>query len=63
MNPWMWILWSVVALIVLFVASATYAAVREQMGKTMTQCPRCGLKATDAGKVGKAGGWRKVEMN
>jgi hypothetical protein len=47
MNPWMWILWAVVVLVILFVASAAFAAVRDGIRKT-EPCPRCGYDASKA---------------
>lgn len=49
MNPWMWLLWGVVVLVVLFVASAAYAAVVEGMRESKAKsepCPRCGFDAS-----------------
>lgn len=42
MNPWLWILWSVVVLVVLFVASAAFAAIVDVVRKP-NPCPRCGF--------------------
>jgi hypothetical protein len=47
MNPFWWLLWAVVALFILFVASATFAAVVEQI-KGPKRCPGCGLTAEEA---------------
>jgi hypothetical protein len=37
----MWLLWAVVVLVILFVASAAFAAVRDGM-REAKPCPRCG---------------------
>lgn len=44
MSPWMWLLWAVVALVILFVASAAFAAVMDGFRKPQP-CPRCGYDA------------------
>lgn len=49
MNPWMWLLWSVVVLVVLFVVSAAWAAVWQAIRETLDEsepCPRCGFDAS-----------------
>jgi hypothetical protein len=43
MDPWLWLLWALAALVVLFVATAVFAAVVEGLrGTTRRPCPRCG---------------------
>lgn len=49
MSPWLWLLWGVVALVVLFVASAAFAAVWEAMRESKAKsvpCARCGFDAS-----------------
>jgi len=43
MNPWWWIVYGIVVLFVLFVASAAFAAIVEAVReRRSTPCPRCG---------------------
>lgn len=53
MNPWMWLLWAIAAIVILFIASAAFAAVLDGFRKPKP-CARCGY---DASK-GDAGSWR-----
>lgn len=46
MSPWMWLLWAVVALVILFVASAAFAAVTDGFRK-QKPCARCGHDPND----------------
>ncbi|MHA7620264.1 hypothetical protein ACX12M_17260 [Cellulosimicrobium cellulans] len=48
MNPWMWILWALVALVVFFVGTAAVAAAVEGMRKRKP-CERCGHVAGKGG--------------
>jgi hypothetical protein len=48
MNPWMWLLWAVVAVVVLFVGSAILAGIWQGIRKP-TPCRRCGY--VDDGKL------------
>lgn len=44
MTPWMWILWTVVALVVIFISSAVAAAIYEGIRDSLKPkpCERCG---------------------
>lgn len=41
MNPWMWLLFAVVAVIVLFIVTVIIAGIVQGM-RTGPKCPRCG---------------------
>lgn len=41
MNPWMWLLWAVVAIIVLFILTVVIAGIWQGI-RTPTPCPHCG---------------------
>lgn len=45
MSPWLWLLWGVAALVILFVASAAFAAIVDVVRKPKP-CPRCGFDGT-----------------
>jgi hypothetical protein len=48
MSPWLWLLWGVAALVILFIASAAFAAIWQGLRETAAEskprpCPRCGF--------------------
>lgn len=45
MNPWMWLLWAIAAIVILFIASAAFAAVLDGFRKPRP-CARCGYDAS-----------------
>lgn len=42
MNPWWWLLWAAGLAVIIFVACAMYAVVREGLAERQP-CPRCGF--------------------
>lgn len=42
MNPFLWLLWGLCAIVLLFIGSAAYAVAREGLHKPHDACPRCG---------------------
>lgn len=53
MNPWMWLLWAIAAIVVLFIAAACVSVAVDGFRKRQP-CARCGY---DASK-GEVGSWR-----
>lgn len=50
MNPFLWILWALAAIVVLFVAAAVFSVVYEKIRDVVRDrkpCPHCGRKPGD----------------